>query len=119
MFDLPLKREELPERRRSIQWKVEHNGMHFFLTFGYYDDGRIGEVFAAGNKQGSEMQHLIDDSCIMISIMLQHGLPATVVERSMGTVPCGFDGKDERPASVLGTILAAVRAAGWLEDAVA
>lgn len=112
-------RVPLPERRRSVQWRLRHGDVTFYLTFSYYPDGRVGDVFAAGGyRQGSEMQHTVDDACIAISIMLQHGVPPEALVGSLGTVPCGFNGESERFASIIGVIVDAVIRAKRIENAV-
>ena len=60
--------------------------------------GPPGEVFGAGGKAGSEMDGLLDDACIVISILLQHGVDPQFAA-SMGRL-----GDGHQPASIFGAI---------------
>jgi hypothetical protein len=83
--------------------------MPITITFGYDEGGIPKEVFAKGPKEGTEMAHLIDDACVVISLALQHGATPAGLAKSLGSVPDYDRGGDvQKPASVLGTILAAL-----------
>ena len=91
---------------------TSHGGQAFTVCVGYDGAGRPLEVFADGHKTGSAMAAFIDDACIVISIALQHGIPAEVLQRSLSTVPVWENGvKGEGPASPVGAILAALEPA--------
>lgn len=49
--------------------------MQLYFTAGMYPDGRIGEVFVRADKMGSLAAGALDAVCIMISMLLQHGVP--------------------------------------------
>lgn len=66
------------------------------------------EVFASGTRTGSDMQHMIDDACVVISLALQFGALPGDLRRSLGTVPDPVQGMAETPASVIGAILRAI-----------
>jgi len=70
-------RELLPARRRNQTFNMLFGGQNttFTVTLGYYDDGRIGEVFIDGAKIGSEMAAITHDAATIISIGLQYGVP--------------------------------------------
>ena len=72
------------------------------MTVGFFMDGRPGEVFANGHKIGSAMQALLEDSCVAVSIALQHGITPTELARSMGRTP--VSDVETRPASIIGAI---------------
>jgi hypothetical protein len=101
-------RERLPDRRPSITVNLDWNGHAFAITAGYAADGRVREVFASGLRGGSDMQRLVEDACVVISVGLQFGARPGDLRRSLGSVPDPADETISRPASVLGVILAAV-----------
>jgi len=92
-----MSRERLLDRRIADTRELEFGSMRFTVTVGLYPDGRPGEVFARGGKAGSQLDGLIDDACVVVSRLLQHGEAATILVRCLGR-----DG--DRPASVIGAI---------------
>ena len=60
----------------------------------------MGEVFAGGAKSGSELDGLLDDSAVLISLLLQHGAAPAALARTMGRLGDGTE-----PASVIGAIV--------------
>jgi hypothetical protein len=104
-----MTRQTLPNRRRGIardlHWTDGASEVRFTANFGFYDDGRIGEVFADTGKT-TAMQSLMDDACVLISIALQYGLTPEQLSHSLGTVPVYVLGQPtEAPASPIGAIL--------------
>ena len=100
-------RERLPSRRPSathvIRWAgSDDQPTEYRVTVGYFLDGRPGEVFANGPKVGSAMQALLEDSCVAVSIALQHSVTPEALAHSMGRVP--ITKKETRPASIIGAI---------------
>jgi ribonucleoside-diphosphate reductase alpha chain len=77
----PLKRERLPETRRSITHKFEVNQLEGYITVGFYDDGRPGEVFVKIAKHGSTISGLLDTIAVLTSIALQYGVPVETLAR--------------------------------------
>jgi|TARA_Y100000310_G_scaffold51684_1_gene47590 hypothetical protein len=101
-------RERLPTRRPAetfdLRWAVEANEKpDYSVTVGYYLDGRPGEVFAAGPKDGSDMQAIINDACVILSIALQHGAAPAALAHSMGRTPVSKT--EDRPSSVIGAVV--------------
>ena len=101
------KRKRLPERRFSENRKLVRGGQSIYLTIGYGPDGlEPKEVFYAdGYRSGSDMEALVSDLCIALSVFLQHeGVTVASLRKSMGTT---FDVRtgDPMPASILGFIL--------------
>jgi hypothetical protein len=101
-------RERLPDRRPSVTVSLDWSGHVFAITAGHAADGRVREVFASGLRGGSDMQRLVDDACVVISVALQFGARPGDLRRSLGSVPDPADETVSRPASVLGVILAAI-----------
>ncbi len=95
-----MSRERLPTRRPSETETIEHGGARFDVTLGLFPDGRVGEVFASGAKSGSELDGLLDDSAILISLLLQNGVEPAALAKTMGRL-----GDGTAPASVIGAIV--------------
>ena len=95
-----MTRERLPDRRPSETVTSEHNGARFDVTVGLFPDGRVGEVFTAGAKAGSELDGLLDDAAILISLLLQHGVAPAALARIVGRL-----GDGTATASVIGAII--------------
>ena len=56
---------------RTIHWA----GREFSVSIGYRpDSSQPAEVFAAGQKTGSDLQMLLADSCVILSLALQYGI---------------------------------------------
>ena len=69
------------------------------MTIGFYPDNRPGEVFTHGIKTGSALDALLADACVLLSVLLQHGVNATNLAASMGRQG------GTAPASVIGAVL--------------
>lgn len=66
-------REKLPDTRSSVVHKFtigEHEG---FLIVGFYDDGRVGEIFINMTREGSTLGGAMDCIAALTSIALQSG----------------------------------------------
>jgi ribonucleoside-diphosphate reductase alpha chain len=50
----------------------DHKG---YLTVGFYDDERPGEIFVTMAKEGSTVRGLMDTVATLVSICLQYGVP--------------------------------------------
>ncbi len=94
-----MTRKRLPDRRPNETTDLEFDGANYAITLGYFPDGRPGEVFTHGAKIGSAIDGLLDDTCIVISILLQHGADPSRLAGSMGRL-----GNGRRPASIIGAI---------------
>lgn len=103
-----MPREPLAPRRPAVTVGLRWNGHAFAVTVGYSPDGKVREVFASGTRTGSDMQRMIDDACVVISLALQFGALPGDLGRSLGSVPDPADGMAETPASVIGAILRAI-----------
>lgn len=94
-----MQRERLPQRRRSVTSSLSYGGASYAVTIGLYRNGRAGEVFAAGAKPGSEIDRLLADAAVCLSLLLQAGADPAAVSRSMGRLPGG------EPASIIGLLI--------------
>jgi hypothetical protein len=68
-------RRELPPRRAGYTQKAAVGGHRLFLRTGEYDDGTLGEMFIALNKEGAAFRGLMDNFAVAVSLGLQHGVP--------------------------------------------
>ena len=70
-------REQLPAHRSGICMRLEcrlaQNTFAFNAHFNFYEDGRLGEMFAHPFKTGADLEGLLDKFCIAVSRLLQHG----------------------------------------------
>lgn len=104
-----MTRNPLPQRRRNETREVEHGGRVYSVCVGFYDNGQPAEVFADGPREGSDMRATLSDACVLISIALQHGIPRSEMEHSLGRVPRWTpQGEAEGPASIIGAVIAAI-----------
>jgi hypothetical protein len=106
-----MTRLRLPNRRQAETTVIEHGGMRFEVTVGFYPDGRPGEVFTHGAKAGSTMDGLLDDACVLVSRLLQHGVAAADLAGSVGRLG------NAEPASVIGAVVDLVAKAAVAEPA--
>lgn len=91
-------RERLPDERQSITHKFSVGGHEGYLTLGFYDDGRPGELFVHMAKAGSTINGLMDVVATSVSIGLQHGVPIDDYVRKYSYVrfePSGFTASRE------------------------
>jgi len=105
--DKPTSRHNLPARRLTETRKVttaEGHTIHLSIGFDPKDDGRPREVFySAGFKSGSQLEFQVQDDCVLISLLLQHGHRPSDIAKSLA--------RSEQPdrkiayASIVGLIL--------------
>ena len=111
-------RRQPPARRLSETRRVRWQERTVHIAIGYDDSGlRPLEVFYnAGYRSGSEMEALISDLCIALSVMLQHEeVTARHLSRSMSRAFSERTGQAE-PASVLGVLLTEImRPPAWAD----
>lgn len=92
-------RERLPNRRYSETFAIPMWGDKFHITVGYYSDGRVGEVFIAGSKRGTQTDSVCRDAAVLLSIALQYGVPLIVIKDALTR---DADGK---PSSITGAVV--------------
>ena len=131
-------RKPLPPRRPSETRKLTWAGNTVYVTIGYDDYLGASPVRASnaplerlpkdqlspreifydgGYKSGSDMEALVSDLCIALSVMLQHeGVTAGGLAKSMSTAFELRTGREE-PASILGLLLYELeRPPAWSAD---
>ena len=69
-------RQRLPDRRKSETIDVVWADKTWHVSIGFDAQGCARELFADGSKIGSEMEALLDDACILLSMLLQSGWQA-------------------------------------------
>lgn len=99
-----MSRERLPARRQNISLEFDHfnpdgRAFHYTATVGFYEDGRIGEVFVGSTKIGTDADIAIKDSAIALSLALQYGCPIEVFQKTFLRRPNGD------PEGPLGTLI--------------
>jgi len=94
-----MTRERLANRRPNETTTLVFGGMSFAVTIGFFPDGRPGEVFASGAKPGCDLDYLLDDACVALSLLLQHGVEPAALAKSMGRAGDGVT-----PASLIGAL---------------
>lgn len=96
-----------PSITREVAWRTDTSEHVFHLTIGFDPlNGAPLEVFYAdGQRVGSQLQHAIQDACVLISLLLQHGVAPSAIGHSLSTQP---HGEDARPATVIGVIAATI-----------
>ena len=96
-----MARQRLPNRRANETVNVTHDGHAYAVTLGFDPaTGEVREIFSHGAKVGSAMDGILDDACILLSIMLQHGISASSFAGSMG-----YHGLTNEPSSVIGRLV--------------
>jgi hypothetical protein len=95
-----VSRMRLPDRRPSLTTQLLYDTNAYSVTIGFdVEHNRIGEVFTHGAKIGSAMDRLLDDACVALSLLLQHGLEPEALASSMGRL-----GNGKAPASIIGAL---------------
>ena len=89
---MPVVRNRLNNRRQvstvSLVWPP-FRGSRYHITVGEYEDGRPGEVWVHGAKVGSEIDALLDDASILMSVLIQVGYDTEDIKHSLGRVNNG------------------------------
>ena len=94
-------RQRLPTRRPNKTVDVVHDGRAYAVTLGFEPTtGEVREIFTQG-KVGSDMDAILADTSILLSILLQHGVQPSSFAGSMGKLGPGGE-----PASIIGRLTA-------------
>ncbi len=95
-----MARQRLPNRRPNETVDVVHEGRAYAVTLGFEPTtGAVREIFSHGAKVGSAMDGILSDICIILSILLQHGVDPSSFVGSMGRLGPGGE-----PASIVGRL---------------
>jgi len=89
-------RQKLDNRRLNVTRLLKMTNQKYHVSFGIEPETyRIGEVFIRGSKIGSDMDILLDDATVILSLALQYGVPLDQLIHSLHT------GREEGGTSVL------------------
>jgi ribonucleoside-diphosphate reductase alpha chain len=80
-----------------------HAGLHFTLSVGFYENGRVGEVFISSTKPGSPIAALALDAAVILSIALQYSADLEVIRAAL------TKDHDGSPATLVGSALDAIK----------
>ncbi len=102
---LKTPRQRLPNRRPSHSETLDVGGQKVIATVGFDPEtGQPREIFLNAGKEGSLLNALLADAAVVISIALQHGIPAAALAKSIGRLPSGpvtpADLEDPQPSRV-------------------
>jgi len=94
-------REHLPETRRSVTHKAviytETGRTKFYLTVGFFEDGRPGEIFITFDEAGSTLDGFADSWAIAVSMLLQSGWSLAALAEKFGYQGFEPSGRTEAP----------------------
>ncbi len=74
-----VERRRLPITRPSETHKFVVGGHEGYLTYSFFEDGSLAEIFIRIAKQGSTLAGLLDVFSIAVSLALQYGVPFKVL----------------------------------------
>ena len=74
-------RHRLPTRRPAVTEEIDCASTRLTATVGFDPAGRPAEIFLSGAKDGSGLAAILDDAAVVISVALQHGIPAAALAR--------------------------------------
>jgi hypothetical protein len=77
-------RQRLPYRHGNFSFSFEYEGHQYRATAGWFDDGRLAEIFLhAPGKMGTPLQANADTAAILASLLLQYGVDPEVIRHSI------------------------------------
>ncbi|MGD9819491.1 MAG: vitamin B12-dependent ribonucleotide reductase [Desulfomonilaceae bacterium] len=93
-------RRRLPIECESVRHKFEISGHKGYIHTGFYEDGKVGEIFIRMSKEGSTISGLMDTIATLTSIALQYGVPLEALVNKFSHVryePSGFTSNPNVP----------------------
>jgi ribonucleoside-diphosphate reductase alpha chain len=94
-----MTRQRLPDRRASIIFAFECNGLRYTASASWFDNGRLGEVFVGNHRADSHADACAKDAAILASIALQFGAPLDVLRGAL------LRDSQSRPSTPIGVAL--------------
>ena len=92
-------RARLPDRRPSVTERIDVEGQTYTATAGIDPHtGAVRELFLDGAKEGSHMDFVLNDTAVIISVAIQHGVAIEALRKSVARI-------EGAPASVIGAAL--------------
>jgi hypothetical protein len=92
-------RHRLPHRRPAIAFDFRHGELSYRAHVGFFEDGRVGELFLNASKQNSALDAFAADAAILISLLLQRGSTVAEIGHALRHTPHGA------PASLIGAVI--------------
>ena len=92
-------RLRLPNRRRAETLTLEHAGLKYKVTIGYFDDGTPAEAFVSNHKAGNASDVAARDAGILLSLLLQYGCPVETIAHAVSR------NSDGSASGVIGAVL--------------
>ena len=87
-----MPRELLADRRHSDISEFENEGHRYRATWSRYADGRLAEIFLDTGKTNSPLQRNAETAAILVSLLLQHGVPVATIRHSIrGPIATALD----------------------------
>jgi hypothetical protein len=104
-------RERLNNRRGSIRFSIRHDGAAYLVTLGKFSDGRIAQIFLDAAKPDSALAVHASDAAVLASLLMQHGVAAEVIRRSIsGPLATALALAEDRPNRVKRSLLSSASA---------
>jgi ribonucleoside-diphosphate reductase alpha chain len=77
-------RERVPNRREHTLINfTTSDGFKYTAGLGYFEDGRLAEVFLNAEKIGTAIETAARDSAVVASLALQHGVPPETIRHAL------------------------------------
>jgi hypothetical protein len=76
-------RVRLPNRRESETAELFHLNQRYVVTVSRLSDGSLAEIFLSTAKPNSELATHANDAAVLASMLLQHGVSAANIRRSL------------------------------------
>jgi ribonucleoside-diphosphate reductase alpha chain len=93
-------RMRLPVDCHTVRHKFEIAGQKGYIHVGFYEDGKVGEIFIRMAKEGSTISGLMDTIATLTSIALQYGVPLEALVGKFSHMrfePSGFTSNKDIP----------------------
>jgi hypothetical protein len=99
---MTARRERLPNRRQCESFEIFHSGVHFTVSAGRYQDGRMAEIFLSAERAGTPLEAIARDAAVLASLAFQHGADLETIRIALTR------DHDGGPATALGAALDAI-----------
>lgn len=78
-----MTRMAIPNRRECETICITWGAHRFHVSAGYHDGGLVEVFYADGMKSGTDLLHMAQDACVLISMLLQHGETIESIGKSL------------------------------------
>jgi hypothetical protein len=95
-------RQRLPNRRRCESFEIFHSGVRFAVSGGFYQNGKLAEIFLSAERPGTPLEAIARDAAIVASLAFQHGVDLQTIRTALTR------DHDGGPATPLGAALDAI-----------